>query len=337
MPEPGATASPALSSAVPGVLGRCSCGGSCDRCQAEQEHQHEWLQMQHAASGDLGQKAAPPIVHEVLRSPGRRLDPVIRGFMGPRFGYDLGDVRVHTAARAAESARTVSARAYTVGHQIVFASGQYEPATAEGRKLIAHELAQLSQQGTGSRASAKRISIAADSAAQGVERAPSALAGPTDATTTEPAQILHRQAQAKPPMGSPPGAELAPPCASTSCSAISGDRFEKQPPELQRVLAASLRASDLAGASGFRTPDRLDRHLQRHVQIRGLVSFAPAPEDRARRAAGSGPLPDSRQYSLGALRQRALACTVQRAHGDRSILPGIRSRGESASWTNDFT
>ncbi|HKH50004.1 MAG TPA: DUF4157 domain-containing protein [Thermoanaerobaculia bacterium] len=84
---------------------------------------------------------APPIVHEVLRSPGRPLEPEKRASMESRFGHDFGHVRVHTDARAAESARAVSARAYTVGNHIAFA-----PGAAAGGRLLAHELTHVLQQ-----------------------------------------------------------------------------------------------------------------------------------------------------------------------------------------------
>lgn len=89
---------------------------------------------------------APPIVHEVLRSPGQPLDTSTRSFMEPRFGYDFSAVRVHTDARAAESARAVGAQAYTCGKRLVFDSGQYAPHTLDGRELLAHELAHAVQQ-----------------------------------------------------------------------------------------------------------------------------------------------------------------------------------------------
>jgi hypothetical protein len=60
-------------------------------------------------------------------------------------GFNLGDVRVHTGGRAADSARRLGARAYTVGRDIVFGSGQYAPATPAGRGLLAHELAHVAQ------------------------------------------------------------------------------------------------------------------------------------------------------------------------------------------------
>jgi hypothetical protein len=66
--------------------------------------------------------------------------------MEPRFGYDLSKVRVHTDEKAAESARTVNALAYTVGNHIAFGTSQYAPKSLEGRKLLAHELTHTIQQ-----------------------------------------------------------------------------------------------------------------------------------------------------------------------------------------------
>jgi hypothetical protein len=90
---------------------------------------------------------APPIVHEVLRSPGQPLDNAARSYFEPLFGHDFSRVRVHTTERAAKSARSVNAVAYTVGHQVVFDSGQYQPGTKTGRRLLAHELTHVLQQG----------------------------------------------------------------------------------------------------------------------------------------------------------------------------------------------
>src|SRR5262249_51739086 len=83
----------------------------------------------------------------VLRSPGRPLDASTRAFIEPRFGHDFSQVRVHTDTRAAESARSVNALAYTVGRNVVFGAGQYAPQSYAGRRLIAHELTHVIQQG----------------------------------------------------------------------------------------------------------------------------------------------------------------------------------------------
>ena len=93
---------------------------------------------------------APPLVHEVLRSPGQPLDPSTRDFMESRFGCDFRNVRVHSNARAAESARAVNARAYAIGSNIAFDRGGYSPHSVAGRRLLAHELTHVIQQsGTG--------------------------------------------------------------------------------------------------------------------------------------------------------------------------------------------
>ncbi|HEX2057908.1 MAG TPA: DUF4157 domain-containing protein [Actinomycetota bacterium] len=92
---------------------------------------------------------APPIVNDVVSGAGRSLDPDTRSFMESRFRHDFSDVRIHTGSRAAESARAVNAVAYTVGPNIVFEEGVYRPETDAGRRLIAHELTHVIQQGVG--------------------------------------------------------------------------------------------------------------------------------------------------------------------------------------------
>ena len=69
--------------------------------------------------------------------------------MESRFGHDFSGVRVHSDGAAAQSARDVSASAYTVGNNIVFGAGQYSPGSGAGRHLLAHELAHVVQQGGG--------------------------------------------------------------------------------------------------------------------------------------------------------------------------------------------
>jgi hypothetical protein len=90
---------------------------------------------------------APGIVHEVLRLPGEPLNASSLAYFEPRFGHNFSHVRVHIGADAAESARAMQARAYTAGHHIVCGAGGYAPGTAEGKRLIAHELVHVVQQG----------------------------------------------------------------------------------------------------------------------------------------------------------------------------------------------
>lgn len=93
-------------------------------------------------------------VDAVVRSPGKPLDASTRREMESRFGYGFERVRVHTDARAAESAQNLNARAYTVGSNVVFGSGQYAPESTHGRRLLAHELTHVLQQ-TGTPAQAR--------------------------------------------------------------------------------------------------------------------------------------------------------------------------------------
>lgn len=99
-----------------------------------------------SCDGDTATGLAPPIVDEVLRSPGRPLEADARTEMEAQLGHDFSRVRVHDDSRAGDSARQVHARAYTVGASIVFGPGQYAPRSPEGRRLLAHELAHVLQQ-----------------------------------------------------------------------------------------------------------------------------------------------------------------------------------------------
>jgi hypothetical protein len=140
----------------------CACGGGCASCQTEQPGQeHQRLQTKHVGSSNAGQVAAPPIVHDVLASPGQPLDASTRAFFEPRFGHDFSNVRVHSDAAAAQSARNVNAKAYTVGNNIVVGANQFAPTTREGRRLIAHELTHVVQQQRSTVAAIQRYSDAA--------------------------------------------------------------------------------------------------------------------------------------------------------------------------------
>lgn len=88
----------------------------------------------------------PGAVEAGLHSPGQPLDSLTRDLMESRFGYDFCQVRVHTDAQAAASARAVNALAYTVADHVVFGAGNYAPSSSAGLRLIAHELTHVVQQ-----------------------------------------------------------------------------------------------------------------------------------------------------------------------------------------------
>ncbi len=97
-------------------------------------------------SVEAGAATAPASVDRVLASPGQPLRKDVREDMAGRFGHDFSGVRVHTDSAAAQSARDVNARAYTVGRGIVFGPGQFAPGEPAGRCLLAHELVHVVQQ-----------------------------------------------------------------------------------------------------------------------------------------------------------------------------------------------
>ncbi|HEU5137483.1 MAG TPA: DUF4157 domain-containing protein [Steroidobacteraceae bacterium] len=88
----------------------------------------------------------PASVEQVLSSPGDAMSGGVREDMERRFGHDFSNVRIHTDAAAAESAREVNARAYTIGNHIAFRPGAFDAASGDGRRLLAHELTHVVQQ-----------------------------------------------------------------------------------------------------------------------------------------------------------------------------------------------
>jgi hypothetical protein len=175
-------ADPRIAHTAPPILSR-----KCAECEEE-----EVVIQRAAIEDDIVGETAPPIVDAVLASPGRPLDAATCDFMGSRFDSDFSHVRVHTGAEAAHSAAAVGARAYTVGRNVVFGAGEYDPTGHNGRRLLAHELAHVVQQGAV--ASTPRdfaISQTAPKADSGLRRQVSG--GPAPAREAESA-VRHAQA-----------------------------------------------------------------------------------------------------------------------------------------------
>lgn len=179
---PSPRLSPIHSSAQLQKKSNCACGGSCPYCQADSlqtkltvskpgdaaeqqadrvaEHitqptnsvneiNETPISLQRQSAHQEESSSISPAVGEVLESPGQPLDKTTRSFMEPRLGQDLSNVRIHTDGKAAESAQTVNANAYTVGNHIAFNKSQYAPQTDSGKKLLAHELTHVVQQSNG--------------------------------------------------------------------------------------------------------------------------------------------------------------------------------------------
>jgi hypothetical protein len=107
--------------------------------------------VQRAAEEDLKDSDVSGVVEQGLSGGGQPLDAETRAFMEDRFGHDFSQVRVHSDSAASESAHGVAAKAYTVGPDIAFKQGHYQPGSESGRELLAHELTHVVQQGGAAR------------------------------------------------------------------------------------------------------------------------------------------------------------------------------------------
>jgi len=111
---------------------KCTCGGTpgptgeCAQCRARRLEQES--------------------VQQTLQAPARPLDAAARGQFERAWGHDFSAVRIHADEDAARSAEAVGAHAYTVGRDVVFARGRYEPGSERGHRLLAHELTHVRQQ-----------------------------------------------------------------------------------------------------------------------------------------------------------------------------------------------
>jgi hypothetical protein len=115
-------------------------------------------------SASRQESALPPIVREILHSSGQPLDPTTRAFMESRFDADFSQVRVHSDGQAVTSARALQSSAYTVGRDIIFGAGQFAPHTAQGQRLLAHELTHVVQQGQSASSPHRLVNSPADTA-----------------------------------------------------------------------------------------------------------------------------------------------------------------------------
>jgi hypothetical protein len=145
------------------------------RPEPESEKTHErTMRQKQAGPATVAPTEAPAEVHDVLSSPGERLDAVTRALFEPRFGFDFSGVRVHRDAQAAKSARAVHARAYTVGDHVVFGDRQAIEHTQDGQATLAHELAHVIQQNRGG---SERPALRGGALEQAAESAAAAFVG----------------------------------------------------------------------------------------------------------------------------------------------------------------
>jgi hypothetical protein len=258
---------------------KCACGshamgGQCSECDKKREGTLQ-RRSAHPTLNTAVSDEAPPIVSDVLRASGRPLDAASRAFFEPRFGRDFSNVRVHTDAQAAESARAVNALAYTVGRDVVFNTNHYQPFTTVGQKLLAHELTHVAQQHSLRSGSPLEI-YEADGV---LEREADAAAASLDQDGTH-GQIAHTAAM--PVLQRQPAEQLRPTPPRPAPPV-------RTPPSL-RVIEGGL--SRATARSAERTGWRFFwRAVARRFALRGAIAVALSAAD--------GPLPIGELISLG--------------------------------------
>jgi outer membrane protein OmpA-like peptidoglycan-associated protein len=126
----------------PTTLSRLTISSPSDRYEQDAEH------LANQVAGPIGNNMKGTAISSMPND--APLPDDVRSYFEPRFGHDFSRVRVHTDTRAARSAQALGAQAYTLGNDVVLGTGQYAPQTGEGRRLLAHELAHVVQQGSGS-------------------------------------------------------------------------------------------------------------------------------------------------------------------------------------------
>ena len=122
-----------------------------------QEEEEEALQAKACGGAVTAPADTDAVVGRALRGPGEPLPGAVREPLESRIGADFGGVRIHRGARAGEATRTLGARAFTVGRDIVFGAGQFQPQSHAGRRLLAHELTHVVQQGAAPAHAAGRV------------------------------------------------------------------------------------------------------------------------------------------------------------------------------------
>jgi Domain of unknown function (DUF4157) len=115
------------------------------KCKCQEQEGEELLQPKRNGGSRRSSSGFDTRVN-ALRGGGRPLPDRVRGFFEPRFGHDFGAVRVHTGTAAGDAANAVGARAFTIGNDVVFGSGEWSPDTHGGKQLLAHELTHVVQQ-----------------------------------------------------------------------------------------------------------------------------------------------------------------------------------------------
>lgn len=133
----------------------------CAHCEEEEKAQLKPLSsfVQKKEAGGESTVASHNVTTgiDASRGKGNSMNDSTRNFMESRFGANFGGVKIHTNNEAIQLSQELNARAFTVGNDIYFNRGEYQPHSASGKQLLAHELTHTIQQGSVIRRSPKDI------------------------------------------------------------------------------------------------------------------------------------------------------------------------------------
>ena len=229
-------------------------------------------------------RSSSPVLEVVGRGGGQPLDPAVRVDMEARLGSDFSDVRVHTGDKAARSAASVSATAYTMGSEVVFSQGSFDPASSAGMRRLAHELVHVQQQRQGP--------VPGTDSGGGV-----AISDPADSFERE-AEATAARVASGPPLKAPndlrghrpskpsvqlTGGRSVQRCGGVPCDCTADEQGSVQggsagPPALQPVQRATLDALSLIEHKKRRVP-RLFRQQDNNAGAQGLSNQDVANDD----------------------------------------------------------
>lgn len=143
----------------------------CTHCEEEEKINREPLSASITPFIQAKSENGMPVSSELgsaiqsSRGSGTSMDNHTQTFMSSRFSADFSNVKVHTDGEAVQMNRDLNAKAFTVGNDVYFNSGQYQPGSSEGKRLLAHELAHTVQQGGGNAGAQTKTIIQRDLAA----------------------------------------------------------------------------------------------------------------------------------------------------------------------------
>ncbi|MBU0702121.1 DUF4157 domain-containing protein [bacterium] len=134
---------------------KCGCGNGCSKDKAEEEADKVAMSIMRKPSAISHQPSAnnneQGVISEIMsnKGSGHGLDDNTRSFMGERFGYNFGGVRIHADGYAARKSNELNAEAFTIGRDVFFNAGRYNPSSTAGKRLLGHELTHVVQQRNG--------------------------------------------------------------------------------------------------------------------------------------------------------------------------------------------